>query len=228
MQQSLFGSIVTPAPALMGLDGGKIQNPLEQSLEDAVFTVLDLETTGLSAKKNAITEVTAIQYRNGEEVGKYSTLVNPTEPISEEVELLTGISNEMVRQAPALVIVLSELSNFIGDSPLIVGHNVGFDIGFLREKVGQTGLSVFLDRYEYGRAFCTKQLAQKALPGLPSYEGVVVATTCGVHNPNPHRAESDVRMSAGILFELIKRLKTQGAALKTAQDLLDWQGPVNP
>ncbi len=221
MQQSLFGSMAAAStPELI-----KPSLPLGQlKLDEAVFTVLDLETTGLNAKRNAITEVTAIQYRNGQEVDKYSTLVKPTEPISEEVELLTGISNDMVRNAPALVMVLSELSAFIGESPLIVGHNVGFDIGFLREKVSQSGLDVFLDRYNLARAFCTRVLAVKAIPGLPSYEGIVVATSCGVYNPNPHRAESDVRMSAGILFELIRRLRGQGIALHTVQDLLEWQG----
>ena len=223
MQHSLFGSLAaTEAPALL-----KPVIPFEQmAIEEAVFTVLDLETTGLSAKKNAITEVTAIQYKNGVEVDKYSTLVKPNEPISEEVELLTGISNEMVRTAPALVMVLSELSSFVGESPIIVGHNVSFDINFLREKVAQNGLEVFTERFNLSRAFCTRALAVKAMPGLPSYEGIVVATSCGVYNPNPHRAESDVRMSAGILFELIKRLKDKGEKLNTIQDLFAWQGPL--
>jgi hypothetical protein len=97
-------------------------------------------------------------------------------------------------------------------------------MGFLREKVSQNGLSIFLDRYDLNRAFCTKVLAQKALPTLPSYEGIVVATAIGYHNPNPHRAEADVRMSAGILFELIKRLQAQDSSMKTAQDLLNYQG----
>lgn len=224
MQQSLFGSLAAPGPAT----AESTAQPLSEILlEDAVFTVLDLETTGLNAKKNGITEVTAIQFRNGVEIGKYSTLIKPTEAIPEEVELLTGITNDMVRNAPALVMVLSELSGFVGDSPIIVGHNVSFDIGFLREKVSQNGLDVFLERYNYARAFCTKVLAQKALPSLPSYEGIMVATAIGYHNDNPHRAEADVRMSAAILFELIKRLKAENPILKTAQDLLDYQGTLS-
>jgi DNA polymerase III epsilon subunit family exonuclease len=222
MQQSLFGSMAA-AP-----DTATLENAAQAFnsvlLEDAVFTVLDLETTGLSAKKNAITEVTAIQFRNGEQVGIYSTLVKPTEEIPEEVELLTGITNDMVRHSPAIVMVLSELSGFLGEAPIIVGHNVSFDMGFLREKISQNGLGVFLDRYDYSRAFCTKVLAQKALPSLPSYEGVMVATAIGYHNPNPHRAEADVRMSAGILFELIKRLNAENPNMKTLQDLLNYQG----
>jgi DNA polymerase III epsilon subunit family exonuclease len=224
MQQSLFGSLAmsdtaTAAPIAPSFD--------KLPLEEAVFTVLDLETTGLNAKKNAITEVTAIQYRNGQEIGKYSTLVKPTEAIPEEVELLTGISNDMVKNSPALVMVLSELSGFIGEAPIIVGHNVSFDIGFLQEKVSQSGLNVFLDRYDLSRAFCTKVLAQRTLPTLPSYEGIVVATAIGYHNDNPHRAEADVRMSAGILFELIKRLREQDPGMTTVQHLMDHQGVLS-
>ncbi len=223
MQQSLFGSLAGPAvveekPAL----------PLYQmALSDAVFSVLDLETTGLNAKRNAITEVTAIQYKNGVEIGKYSTLIKPTEAIPEEVELLTGISNEMVKNAPALVMALSELSAFLGPSPIIVGHNMSFDIGYLKEKIGQSGLDVFADRYDLSRAFCTKVLAQKALPSLPSYEGIVVATAIGYHNPNPHRAEADVRMSGAILFALIEKLQAENASIKTVQDLLTYQGVLS-
>lgn len=220
MQQSLFGSMVATA------------DPAEESLEQlmathlsqAVFTVIDTETTGLSAKKNSLTEVTAIQYQNGQEKAKFSTLIKPGDPISEEVEALTGITNEMVQNAPPVITVLSDLCAFVGSSPLIVGHNVGFDIRFITEKMDQFGLNALMSRFVLSRSFCTKALAVKALPGLPSYEGIVVATACGVHNPNPHRAESDVRMSAGILFSIIERAKQQGATLNTVQDLLNYQG----
>ncbi len=226
MQQSLFGNLALSAPTT-DVEENTITSLDQLHIEDAVFTVIDLETTGLNAKRNSITEITAIQYRNGEEIGKYSTLVKPAELISEEVEMITGISNDMVKNTPAPVIVLSELAGFVGDAPLIVGHNVPFDIGFLREKLSQYGLDVFMGRYDLSRAFCTKVLAQKALPGLPSYEGIMVATAVGYHNPNPHRAESDVRMSAGILFELLKRQQSQNPGLKTVQDLLNWQGLLN-
>jgi DNA polymerase III epsilon subunit family exonuclease len=224
MQQSLFGSLLTaqdesPTVSLSSL--------LDQSLQEAVFTVIDCETTGLSAKKNALTEVTAIQYKNGQEIAKYSTLVKPTEPISEEVELLTGITNEMVAQSPALITVMTDLCSFIGPQPIIVGHNVAFDIRFLQEKLHQSGLSNFVDRLDISTAFCTRALALKALPGLPSYEGIVVATQCGIQNPNPHRAENDVRMAAGILFALITRLQGQQPELKTLQHLLDYQGVLS-
>ena len=117
MQQSLFSAAVAVQPEETTSDQ---QSPTYQydpqtPTESAVFTVIDLETTGLNAKKNAITEITAIQFKNGEEIGKYSTLVKPTEPISEEVTQITGITNDMVKDAPALVMVLGELANFVGE-----------------------------------------------------------------------------------------------------------------
>lgn len=225
MQQSLFGHIETETPE-KPVSAGVSKKHFERiRLDEATFAVLDLETTGLSAKKNSITEITAIQYKNGEEVDKYSTLVKPLEAIPEEVELLTGISNDMVRNAPALGIVMGELSRFLGPVPLIVGHNVSFDIGFLQEKVEQSGLGMFAERYSKENAFCTKILAQKALPGLPSYEGIMVATSIGYHNPNPHRAEADVRMSAAILFAILERLqKEETITMNTVQDLIRYQG----
>ncbi|MBY0403339.1 MAG: 3'-5' exonuclease [Cyanobacteria bacterium] len=222
MQQSLFGSLVAESPKTESPT-----NPLVQTLSDAIFTVIDCETTGLSAKKNSLTEVTAIQYQNGEEIGKYSTLIQPLDTISPEVEALTGISNEMVSNAPPLVTVLSELCSFVGSAPIIVGHNVGFDIRFITEKLQSNGLGSLAERFTLSNSLCTKALAVRALPGLPSYEGIVVATQCGVVNPNPHRAESDVRMSAGILFALIDKLQKTTPTLKTVADLIQYQGVLS-
>lgn len=217
---SLFQSEAETAPAAATL--------MAQLIDEATFTVIDLETTGLNPKRNSITEVTAIQYVNGEAIGIFSTLVQPKEPIPFEVESLTGISNEMVATAPPLMMVLNDLLAFMGAAPIIVGHNVSFDIGFLREKCLESGLIGLENRIDLSRAFCTKVLAQKVMPGLPSYEGIVVATQCGYHNDNPHRAEADVRMSAAILFALVKRLRAEGKPLHTLAELHAIQGVIQP
>lgn len=223
MQQSLFGSTVQQPVA----DFKDVKySSLETPLTEAVFTVMDLETTGLNPSKNSITEITAIQFKNGQELDKFSTLVKPTEAIPEEVEAITGISNEMVANSPALVMALSDLCSFVGPSPIIVGHNISFDIRFLQEKLMTTGLGSFSDRFKMDTALCTKVLAQKLVPGLPSYEGVVVANHCGIHNANPHRAEYDVRMSAGILFKLFETAQQQRPGTSTIEDLRLIQGDL--
>ncbi len=220
MQQSLFAmALAEPAEQPK-------QQALDTPLSDVVFTVIDVETTGLSAKKNSLTEVVAIQFKNGQELEKFSTLVKPTEDITAESEAITGITADMVKDAPALITVLTDLCSFVGAAPILVGHNVGFDVNFIREKVGSVGLNSFVDRFELSRSFCTKALAVKAIPGLPSYDGVTVASSCNVYNPNPHRAEYDVRMCAGILFAVIERLRKEGVPMNTLQDLFNYQGSL--
>lgn len=223
-QTSLFSALLEQEPTA-DTPQHTAETVLAQRLEEAVFVVLDLETTGLSATRNAITEITAIKYQNGEQLDIFSTLVQPKEPIPPEVEDLTGITNEMVRTAPPLLMVMNDLLNFLGPLPMIVGHNVSFDIGFLQAKAKECGFGSSDERLAYHRALCTKVLAQKQLPGLPSYEGIVIATQIGYHNPNPHRAEADVRMSAAILFEFIKRLQAEHTLKQnTVAGLLEYQG----
>jgi DNA polymerase III alpha subunit (gram-positive type) len=222
MQQSLFGSVLSAQEH----PSAQSKNT-SQKLADVLFTVVDLETTGLSAKKNAITEIVAIQYLKGVEQAMYSSLVKPTETITEEITRFTGITNEMVDQAPSVLSVLNELCQFSGSYPVIVGHNISFDIKFIREKLEQNAMGSLQSIFDLSSSLCTKTLAQKCLPGLPSYQGIVVATHLGVSNPNPHRAEYDVRMSAGILFALLDKLSVERPDIQTLSDLLAYQGPLS-
>jgi DNA polymerase III epsilon subunit family exonuclease len=224
LQTSLFSSLFQSEEAT----APSTKTLMAQRVDEATFTVIDLETTGLNPKRNSITEITAIHYVNGEAKDIFSTLVQPKEAIPFEVESLTGISNEMVATAPPLMMVLNDLLAFMGATPTIVGHNVSFDIGFLKEKCLESGLVGLENRIDLSRAFCTKVLAQKVMPGLPSYEGIVVATQCGYHNDNPHRAEADVRMSAAILFALVKRLRAEGQSVSTLAELHAIQGIIQP
>ena len=220
-QTSLFASLFQEA-----VDTPSYEHLKAQPFEASPFFVLDLETTGLSAKKNSITEITVIKYVNGQDLEMFSTLVKPHESIPQEVESLTGISNELVAQAPSLLMVINDLMQFLGQSPFIVGHNVAFDLSFLQAKSQECGFHGLENRFALEHALCTKVLAQKVLPNLPSYEGILVATQCGYHNPNPHRAEADVRMSAAILFALVQKLRNAGHGIHTVQDVFDVQGPL--
>lgn len=223
MQTSLFATSFQDSETDRISDSSLFQTPFD----DAVFVVLDLETTGLSPKKNSITEITAITYQNNQDLEMFSTLVKPNEDIPPEVEALTGITNEMVAQAPPLLMAMNELFAFMGTRPILVGHNVGFDLAFLQAKAEECGFYGMEERLSPSRSFCTKVLAQKILPPLPSYEGILVATQCGYYNPNPHRAEADVRMSAAILFALVQKSRDNGTPIHTVDDLLDLQGRLS-
>lgn len=223
MQHSLFGAVVdTPQTTEVIAQQTHPSTPIEEAL----LTVYDLETTGLQPRRNAITELTAIQYVNGNEQNRYSTLVNPTEEIPEEITAITGITPEMVAQAPPPVVVLSEFCRFVGETPFLVGHNVSFDVNFVRVKLEEVGLTAYLERINPERCLCTKVLAQKILPGLPSYEGVAVAAHFGIVNPNAHRAEYDVKMTAEMLYAMLKVLQQKEPGIQTMADVLTYQGGI--
>lgn len=94
------------------------------------YTVIDIETTGLSPEEDNIIEICAIRYRNHEIADKFTTLINPECNISSRITKLTGITNEMVATAPKINDVLPDLIKFLGDD-ILVGHNVIFDISFI-------------------------------------------------------------------------------------------------
>lgn len=97
------------------------------------YTVLDLETTGFDPSYDEIIEIGAIKFSCGEKVSEFTTLVKPENKIDSYITQLTGITNEMVKDAPKVEKVLPSLMNFIGDS-VIIAHNANFDINFLYDN----------------------------------------------------------------------------------------------
>lgn len=198
-------------------------------LSRATFTVIDTETTGLDPHTSELIEVTAIQYRNGQETRRFSTLVKPGGPIPERIRELTGITDEMVADAPSLETAMRNLVGFVGRNPLIVGHYANFDINQLCHKLDDAGLSRYKRRFSLEKAICTKTLGQVVLPELKlnqiSGSLIALGQHLGIVNDNPHRAESDVRTTAGVLFALAERSRQNGFPLKTLHDLFTEQGP---
>jgi ATP-dependent DNA helicase DinG len=157
-----------------------------------VYVALDLETTGLSPERDAILEVGAVKYRDGEPVETFATLVNPGRPIPYDISLITGISNDMVVGKPAFEKVAPALRQFVGPAA-IVGQNVSFDLGFLRR------LGLFVENATYD----TWELASVLVPGLPSYSLGSLALHFGIASPNGHRALNDAQVTAQ-LFEILR------------------------
>ena len=99
------------------------------------MVAIDIETTGLDPFKDAILEIAAVRFTGHRVEDEWSTLINPGKPIPPFITQLTGITNEMVRNAPRLQDVIQEFADFVGDDP-VVGHNVRFDLSFLqRHKI---------------------------------------------------------------------------------------------
>ena len=108
-------------------------------LHDVTFVVVDLETTGGSASASSITEVGAVKVRGGEVLGEFQTLVRPGESIPVFIQVLTGITDAMVAQAPRIESVLPAFLEFARDS-VLVAHNAGFDVSFLKKRRGPPGI----------------------------------------------------------------------------------------
>ncbi len=162
---------------------------------EKTFIAIDLETTGLEPSKAQIIEVAAVKFRNGKEIGKFSSLVNPGRKIPFIVTDITGISDADVANAPAFDSIRDELSEFIGENP-IVGHNVAFDLGFLKAYGLDFGASVF----------DTWKLATIAFTGFPSYSLENLAPRLGLDPGSSHRAYDDARLSGNLFLRICEEM----------------------
>jgi len=121
------------------------------------YTVVDIETTGLSPDRCEIIEISALKVRNNKIVSQFSSLVKPTVNIPPFISRLTGITDEMVFSAPQICDVLPEFMNFV-ENDLILGHNVNFDINFLydnwKKHFKKDFTNDFVDTMRLSRAYC--------------------------------------------------------------------------
>ena len=178
-----------------------VENSRGQSL-DGSFVVFDLETTGLSAVNNRIIEIGAVKVEGGRITERFSTFVNPREPIPFDIEQLTGISDEMVIDAPPVERVLPEFLEFCRDSVLIA-HNASFDAGFIHQNCMRLGIDA---EFTVGD---TVAMARMLLPSLGKYKLDTVAKALGVSLENHHRAVDDAACTAEIFVKFIQMFKAR-------------------
>lgn len=158
------------------------------------YVVLDFETTGLSPITNEIIEIAALKIVAGDcGPQPFSTLVRPSRPIPREVTNLTGITDDMVSNAPAIGDVISELHTFLGEYP-VIAHNAQFDISFLKAAYKRAGLSANIQYID------TVKLARSAFPGMLNYKLATLIKSLGISSSQSHRAMSDVEQT-NILFQ---------------------------
>lgn len=159
----------------------------EHTLGDfADYTVIDLETTGLSVNRCEIIELSAVRVRNSEPQEVFTSLVKPANPIPDYISRLTGITNDDVAGAPSIGDVIGDFFSFLGDD-LLVGHSaMTYDINILydvsEELCGQPLRNNFLDTLEYARR-CDIDIADCKLATIADYYGIV--------NEEAHRSLSD-------------------------------------
>ena len=149
------------------------------------YVVLDLETTGGSPAQDRITEIAAVRIENGLEVARWSTLVNPGTTISYFIENLTGISNAMVRDAPAFAEVAAQLLDLL-DGAVLVAHNARFDHGFLLNEFARIEIPLRV------KTLCTVRLSRLLYPQHRSHGLDAIMQRHGLHSTARHRAMGDV------------------------------------
>lgn len=158
------------------------------------YVVLDFETTGLSPTSDNIIEIAALKIdKNGNELESFSTLVNPLCSIPGKITQLTGITDDMLCDAPCILEVIGDLYAFLGEYP-IVAHNAPFDISFLKAVYQKAGITAELHYID------TVNLAKQAYPGMPNYKLATLIQKLGIANTQDHRALSDVYQTH-ILFQ---------------------------
>jgi DNA polymerase III subunit epsilon len=174
-------------------------------LFDVTFCVIDLETTGGSPNDCGITEIGAVKVRGGECLGTFQTLVNPGAAIPPEITILTGITQAMVVPAPRIESVLPTLLEFVGDA-VVVGHNVRFDLGFLRAALERDGRAR-LSNPSVDTCALARRLVREEVPNCRL--GTLASRFRLDHRPN-HRALDDALATADLLHVLLERAAAFG------------------
>ena len=155
------------------------------------IVALDIETTGLDSDKDAVIEIGAVRFKGHRVEAEWSTLIQPGRRIPPFITQLTHITDQMVLQAPSIRDVLPDLTRITGNAP-ILGHNVRFDLSFLR-KHGVLKNNTILDTYE---------MAAVLLPNAGRYNLGALSQALGVPYPATHRALEDAQATRGVFLRL--------------------------
>lgn len=168
------------------------------------FVIVDLETTGLSPYKHAITEIAAVRFDGKIIVDTFQSLVNPERHIPTFITRLTGISNEMVEKAPTIKNILPDFISFLGED-IFVAHNSSFDLWFLNYARYQ-----HFESYFPNQTLCTRKLARHLVPELTKRNLGILCEYFGIKNTRAHRALSDVHATTELLKNYLDIMNRDG------------------
>lgn len=205
----LVGDLVKDDRRFKIIDGKTVELQAYDSesrlLKELDFVVVDIEATGAKMPPNRIIELGAYRIRGGQIVDNFMTLVNPEIPIPRFVIALTGISNEMVKQAPLFAEVAPGWLEFVEDAVLIA-HNAPFDTNFLNHEISR----VYPGHRMINPHLCTVTLSRRAVPGLANYRLETVADHFSIPIFDRHRAGSDAQATAEVFLRILDRLDDHG------------------
>lgn len=175
-----------------------------QSVAEVTFTAFDFETTGLNPASDRIIELGAVTFRNFEIIGEFQTLVDPEIPLERGASEITGITSDMLAGRPNVVQVLPQFLEFLSGS-VLVAHNAGFDIAFLRAALQIAQLEAVKNPL-----IDTQVLAQKAYPRQKSYSLQSMVEFLGIPPNNAHRALDDAIMCMKLFHSCVQELSFMG------------------
>ena len=166
-----------------------------------MYSIVDIETTGNGIKGNKITEISIFKYDGYDIVDEFTSLVNPECEIPYFITGLTGIDNDLVRDAPTLIEISAEILEITRDT-IFVAHSVGFDYNVIKNEFKSLGLDFSRKK------LCTVRLSRKLIPGYNSYSLGKLCSALDIPLTDRHRARGDAHATT-ILFQ--KLLRTEGA-----------------
>lgn len=186
--------------------GEKVRPPSGPLLRALTFAVVDVETTGGGAHKgHRITELAVVPVEDGVLGRPFSTLVNPERDIPPIVQRITGITEDMVAQAPCFADVAPQVAPLLSGR-LFTAHNVRFDWGFVAAEMSAAACPLPSDTPQ----LCTVRMGRALFPGLPSYSLGPLSEAMAVRNRARHRALGDALATAEILLHLLGRAEDRG------------------
>ena len=195
-----------PLPASTGVSAPATQ-ATQATIDEADFTVVDVETTGLSADRgDRVCEIGMVRIRGGAVMETFGSLIDPTVPVSAGAYAVNGISPAMLAGAPLFADVLPRVEAMLSDA-VLVAYNAPFDTGFLNSEFLLAGRPRLPNRVIDALA-----LARQLLPGAQRYPQASVAALLGIHYPVKHRALEDAMVTAKILAHFLSMLKAFGHA----------------
>jgi DNA polymerase III subunit epsilon len=160
-----------------------------------MYSIIDIETTGGSPKTEKITEIAILIHDGVNVINEFCTLVNPEKKIPGFITGITGISDEMVANAPKFYEIARKVVE-ITENKIFVAHNAAFDYGFIFEEYRNLGYA-----FERNR-LCTVKLSRKLIPGLRSYSLGKLCSDLNIPISNRHRARGDA-LATVKLFEIL-------------------------
>ena len=167
-----------------------------------MYCIVDIETTGGVKGPTRITEIAMFRHDGREVVDSFHTLLNPDCPIPPFIRQLTGISNQMVANAPRFGEVATDILR-VSEGAIFIAHNVSFDFNFLKKELDWVG-HAFLRR-----TLCTVRTSRKIFPGLPSYSLGKLCHSLDIPLNNRHRALGDAAATVQLFEKLMANDKHQ-------------------